>query len=61
MLRTEEVPAVDSSLQLSNFAQILVMASPFSITLQNMFTRTFSQANQGKMAISAVACILSAC
>jgi hypothetical protein len=44
--------SVDSSLQLSIFTQAVDMASgPFfaSITVKNMLTRTFPQANMGKM------------
>jgi hypothetical protein len=52
MKRTKAV-AVDSSLQLSIFAQTLGKASP-SITVQNMLTRTFSQANLDMIAIRAV-------
>jgi hypothetical protein len=53
MKRTKAV-AVDSSLRLrSIFAQTLGKASP-SITVKNMLTRTFSQANLDMMAIRAV-------
>jgi hypothetical protein len=50
-----KAPVVDSSLQLNIFAQ-LGYGKPFqaSITVQNMLTRNFSQANLGKMAIRAV-------
>jgi hypothetical protein len=49
-----KAPVVDSSFQLSIFAQP-GYGKPFqaSITVQNL-TRTFSQANLGKMAIRAV-------
>jgi hypothetical protein len=47
---------VDGSLQLSIFAKTLGMGSPFKLLslVQNMLTRTFPQANLGKMAIRAV-------
>jgi hypothetical protein len=47
--------AVDSSLQLSIFAQILRMASPFKLPPQcKTCSLTFPRANLGKMAIRAV-------
>jgi hypothetical protein len=56
VINITKATVVDSSLQLSIFAQSLGMASPFKLLshVQNMLTRTFSQANLCKMEIRAV-------
>jgi hypothetical protein len=61
-MKRTKAAVVDISLQLSIYAQTLGMASIFKLPSQckNMLTRTFSQANLGKMAIMAASSLGSA-